>query len=210
MITAHPAKPRRASSRALRVFTSRSLVGSSSSRTFAPSFNVFARCTRFLSPPESSNFLLLVTSAKIKTGDIGAGIDFPIPNLHDLGPSGYLFPYIFIRIQRPFLVNIAKFHGISDQQFTTIRLLFSCYHFKKGRFTCSIGSDDADDPSRRELKRHILNQQFIIKSLGYIFGRYYIIPKSGASRYKDLHLFPPLLKIFRQHLFISVNPGPAL
>ena len=40
-------------SKARRVFTSRSFVGSSSSKTFAPSFSILARCTRFRSPPES-------------------------------------------------------------------------------------------------------------------------------------------------------------
>src|SRR5580765_3572828 len=51
--TAHPAKFSNASSKARNVFTSRSFVGSSSSRTFAPSFSIFARCTRLRSPPES-------------------------------------------------------------------------------------------------------------------------------------------------------------
>src|SRR5581483_2471901 len=40
--TAHPAKFSNASSKARNVFTSRSFVGSSSSRTFAPSFSIVA------------------------------------------------------------------------------------------------------------------------------------------------------------------------
>src|SRR5690625_6372744 len=50
-------------------------------------------------PGEFSNFLLLVTSAKIKAGDIGAGMGFPIPTLHDLRSSASLSPDIFVRIQ---------------------------------------------------------------------------------------------------------------
>src|SRR5437773_1142632 len=48
MTTAHPAKFSKASSNARSVFTSRSLVGSSSRRTFAPSFSIFAwwQCKR--------------------------------------------------------------------------------------------------------------------------------------------------------------------
>src|SRR5579883_2783957 len=42
-----------ASSRARRVSTSRSLVGSSSRRTLAPDLSILARCTRLRSPPES-------------------------------------------------------------------------------------------------------------------------------------------------------------
>ena len=38
---------------ARKVSTSRSLVGSSSSRTLAPDLSILARCTRLRSPPES-------------------------------------------------------------------------------------------------------------------------------------------------------------
>src|SRR5919108_471532 len=48
MTTAQPAKFSKASSSARIVFTSRSLVGSSSSNTFAPDFNILARCTRLI------------------------------------------------------------------------------------------------------------------------------------------------------------------
>src|SRR5881392_2522277 len=49
---AQPAKFSSASSSARRVLTSRSFVGSSRSSTFAPSLSIFARWTRFRSPPE--------------------------------------------------------------------------------------------------------------------------------------------------------------
>jgi hypothetical protein len=52
MTTAHPAKFSSASSSARSVFTSKSLVGSSSNNTLAPSFNIFAKCTRLRSPPD--------------------------------------------------------------------------------------------------------------------------------------------------------------
>ena len=52
--TAQPAKARSASSSALNVSTSRSLVGSSSSKTLLPARSSFARWTRLRSPPDSS------------------------------------------------------------------------------------------------------------------------------------------------------------
>ena len=49
------AKLRSASSKALRVFTSRSFEGSSRRRTFEDCFKRRASCTRFLSPPERTD-----------------------------------------------------------------------------------------------------------------------------------------------------------
>src|SRR5262245_8471112 len=51
--TAQPAKSSSASSSARSVSTSRSFVGSSRSSTLAPLFSIFARWTRFRSPPDS-------------------------------------------------------------------------------------------------------------------------------------------------------------
>jgi hypothetical protein len=56
-----------ASSRARRVFTSRSLVGSSSSSTLAPDLKILARWTRLRSPPDSvPTFFCWSLPAKLK------------------------------------------------------------------------------------------------------------------------------------------------
>src|SRR5690606_40754510 len=67
MITAQPAKFSRPSSKALRVFTSKSLVGSSSSNTLPSSLRVMARCSRLRSPPERvDTFLFCSLPEKLK------------------------------------------------------------------------------------------------------------------------------------------------
>ena len=53
MTTAQPAKFSRPSSKARKVLTSMSLVGSSSKSTLAHDLSVKARCKRFLSPPDN-------------------------------------------------------------------------------------------------------------------------------------------------------------
>ena len=72
MITAQPAKFSRPSSRARKVFTSKSLVGSSSNNTFPSSLKVIARCSLFRSPPDKvDTFLAPLVEARSGHGAAG-------------------------------------------------------------------------------------------------------------------------------------------
>ena len=74
--TAQPANSSSASSSARRVFTSRSLVGSSSSRTLAPSVSVLRQVHAVaLAAGEHADLLLLVGTGKVERGAVGARVD---------------------------------------------------------------------------------------------------------------------------------------
>ena len=73
--TAQPAKSSKPSSSARRVFTSISLVGSSSNRTLPSSFNAIARCKRLRSPPDRMpHFFSWSDHGKVETRYVSTGV----------------------------------------------------------------------------------------------------------------------------------------
>ena len=76
--TAQPGKSISASSSAPSVSTSRSLVGSSRSRTFPPERSSFARWTRFRSPPRDPDQLLLVAAPEVEPRDVLPRVHLPL------------------------------------------------------------------------------------------------------------------------------------
>ena len=98
--TAHPPNSSNASSRARNVPTSRSLVGSSRSRTLPPLFHQRSQMESVpLSSREVLHLLLLIRPPETELAGVGAGIDF-VPAHQDqlLAAVGDLLPH---RAARP-------------------------------------------------------------------------------------------------------------
>ena len=121
------------------------VVGSSSSSsTLPPSLRVMARCSLFLSPPDSTPTFLLVGSTQIEFRQVGSDIDFVVAH--------FLWVRCRLRwLQRRFF-QAADLHGFGqhswvwlypDYDLAVVGLFLAHDHFKQGRFTHTVGSNDA-------------------------------------------------------------------
>ena len=91
-----------------------------------------------------TDFLLLVGSGEIESGDIGAGINAPSADNNLIQTAGDGFPNCFFGIKcQTALVHIAQANRFTDADRAACRLFFTDNHAEQGRFTGTVRTDDA-------------------------------------------------------------------
>ena len=140
---AQPAKSSSASSSAASVSVSRSLVGSSSSRTFAARLQHLCEMHAVaLAARELADRLLLVGALEVEGRDVGARIHLAFSERDDLLAAGNLRPDILVAVERAVLVDIAEHGRVADADIAAVRLFLAGQHAGKRRFSGAVRADD--------------------------------------------------------------------
>ncbi len=63
------------------------------------------------------------------------------------------------------LIHITKGYGFTNPDNTTVRCFHTCQHFKKRGLTRTIGTDNTDNPTGRQLKAQIIDKQLVTECL---------------------------------------------
>src|SRR5581483_6478484 len=187
MTTAQPAKFSSASSSARIVFTSRSFVGSSSSRTFAPSLSIFAR--------------------EVEAGHISARINFAVAEFHHVQPVGDLFPDRFVRVERAVLINVGEPDRLADADRAAVWLFLPGDHSEQCRLARAVRPDDADDAAGRQPERHVLDQQVVAVSLAHVVGLDHDVAEARPRRDVYLQIARAPFSLLTEQALVSADAG---
>ena len=153
LTTAQPAKSVSASSTALGVSTSRSLVGSSSSSRFPPGRRSFARWTRLRSPPERSPTRFCWSlPLKLNHETYWRELTSRLPSSIVSWPPEISFHAVLGCQVGAGLVDIRDLHRLADPELPVVGLFLARDHPKERRLARAVRADHADDSAGRRVK----------------------------------------------------------
>ena len=177
-----------ASSSARSVSTSRSFVGSSSSRTLPPRRSSFARCTRLRSPPESTPTLRCWSEPlKLKPATYARDVDLALADLDVVVAVGDLLPDGLVGIERVArLVDVGELDGVAERERAAVGLLLADDHLEQRRLAGAVGADHADDPGGRQREGQVLDQQPVAEALAHVRGLDHLVAEARPGRDVDL------------------------
>ena len=158
--TAQPAKFSSASSRARIVFTSMSLVGSSSSNDVSTGFEHFRQmnAVAFAARKLADKFLLVGTR-KVELRNVGSGIHFRFAEHDEVEPVSDLIKDGFLGVQAVTrLIDVAKLDRFADLERAGVRRFLSGDQAKQRRLTRTVRPDDADDAAFWQREFEIFEQ----------------------------------------------------
>ena len=112
-----------------------------------------------LTPGQLSHQLLLVGALEVEAADVGARLHLELADIHDVQATRHVFPDGLVALQRfARLVHVGDMHGVADLDLATVRLLASGDHPEDSRLTGTVGADDADDGTWRDLEAEVVDQ----------------------------------------------------
>ena len=113
---------------------------------------------------------MLVAAIEVKAAAIGAAGHLEFAHGQNIQTAGHVFPHsFFIRQVVAILVNKRHLHGLTQLDFTAVRLLFARDHAKQRGFTRAVGADDADDGTGRHFEAEVVNQHTVTKGFADIY-----------------------------------------
>ncbi len=163
-----------------------------------------------LTTGKDADFLLLVTATEIERVHVRASVDFPLAKLkHVVAFRNFLIDrrVIVERISR--LIDVSQLNRVSDLQFARIRFILPGDHAEKSCFTSTVGTNDADDSARRQSKRKIVHQNFVIKAFANILGFDDDVAQMRARRNLNFQFLDAFTLLFGQHFFVGSDTGFA-
>ena len=93
---------------------------------------------------------MLVGSAEVKSGHVGAGFDLFVTELDHIVTVGNHLPNRFCWIKTlPALIDISQLDGLTDPETARIRCFLAGYHPKQRCLAGAVGPYDTDDAARR-------------------------------------------------------------
>src|SRR5579864_5160351 len=118
-----------------------------------------------------TDFLLLIAAFEIEGADIGAARHGALAELENVEPAGDFLPHRLLGIERVArLIDIAHPDRRPDTQRSGIRLFPAGQQTEQRRLAGAVGTDDANDTSRRKREVDVLVEQPITIGLGEAFG----------------------------------------
>src|SRR5882762_8749788 len=119
-----------------------------------------------LAARERAHLLLLVRALEVEGPTIGARIDLALAQRQHVEAAGNFLPHGLFAVEAVArLVHIAKLHGLADLDPTPVGLLLSGDHAEKRGLAGAVRTDDADDPTRRQLEGEVVDQQIAAEPL---------------------------------------------
>src|SRR5262249_37192164 len=158
-----------------------------------------------LTTGENSDALLLVLAlevearhvrARVERADIGRRTERErLGTLRDLVEDRLL---IVERVAR--LVDVAELDGLADLDRALVRLLDGHDHAEQRRLAGTVGTDDTDDATARQLERQVVDEQAIAERLAHAVEHDDLATETRSRRDHDLERGIALLLLgFRHH-----------
>ena len=119
-----------------------------------------------LAAREHAAFLLLIGAREVETGDIGAGVDLPVAQRHQVQTArDHLEDRLFGVDRLMLLVHVGQLDGGPHAERTARRSVQPHDHPEKGGFARPVGTDHAHDAGGRQRKFEVLVQHAVAESL---------------------------------------------
>src|SRR5262245_27093307 len=94
---------------------------------------------------EDADFLLLICTRKIKSGNIATGVDLSFTKFERIRTARNFFVDSFLRVEGAGLVNVCQLHGLADLDGSAVRFLLPNDHLQQGSFPCAVRTHDPDN-----------------------------------------------------------------
>src|SRR5579883_3168285 len=158
-----------------------------------------------------ADLLLLVGSAEVERGAVGAAVHLAIAELDDVEAARQLLPHRLVGIERlAALVDVAELHRRADREGTRIGFLLAGDHLEQRRLARAVWTDHADDAARRQLERKVVDQQPVAEALGDTVGLDHVVAETRAGGDDDLLRVERRLLLLLDHLVIGRDARLAL
>src|SRR5579872_1706885 len=118
-----------------------------------------------------TDLLLLIAALEVEGTNIGTARHGALAELENVEPAGDFLPHRLFGIERVArLIDIAHPDRWPDAQRSGIGLFLTRQHTEQRCLAGSVGTDDANDTSRRQREVDVLVEQPIAIGLGETFG----------------------------------------
>src|SRR6266446_3108727 len=148
---------------------------------------------------------MLVGALEVEGCTIGARIYLALAKRQHVEAAGNFLPHGFFAVEAVArLVHIAKLDRLANFDRTPIGLLLTGDHAEKRGLAGAVRTDDADDPTRRQLEGEIVDQQTVAKSLRKLVKINHVLAEPFGHRDDDLGGCGPLLRGFSEELIVAL------
>src|SRR5215472_14212987 len=105
-----------------------------------------------LAARELANLLLLVAALKVERADISTRRHGAFAQLEHVEPARDFLPHGLAGIERiARLIDVADLHSLADTHRSSVRLLLANDHLEERCLSRSVGTNDADNATRRQI-----------------------------------------------------------
>ena len=164
-----------------------------------------------LAARQHAALLLLIGTREVETGHIGAGVDLPVAQRHQIQTArNHLEDRLFGVDRLVLLVHIGQFHRGTHAE-RTARGLFEAHdHPEEGGFARTVGADDAHDAGRGQRKFQPLVQHAVAEGFRNVvrLDHHVAQTRTVGDEYFEFFLF--LLRVLVHQLVIGRQTGLRL
>ena len=134
----------------------------------------------------AANLLLLLAALKPERGDIRTRRHLGLTELNPVTTAGDLLKHRLGRIKLGArLIDVRQFDGVTNRQLALIRRFLTDNHAEQRGFPGTVGADDPDDATWRQVESQVFVQQLVAEALHDLVGVHHDAAQTRPVRNHD-------------------------
>ena len=164
-----------------------------------------------LAAREHAAFLLLIGAREVETGDIGAGVDLPVAQRHQVQTArDHLEDRLFGVDRLVLLVHIGQFHRGTHAERAARRSFEAHDHAEEGGLARAVRADHAHDARRGQREIQPLVQHAVAEGFRNVVRLDHHVAQTRTVGDEDFELLLFLFRILVHHLVVGRQTGLRL